>query len=68
LEAQAQCQYTKFWPPFFQEWFTTFPELEPTDEDLTDSESEAESEAEGQGSEANDPGESGDNDSGSKRK
>jgi hypothetical protein len=68
LDAQAQRRYNKFWPAFFQEWFTTFPESEPTDEDLTDSESEAESEAEGQGSDAGDPSETADDASGSKRK
>jgi hypothetical protein len=68
LDAQAQRRYNRFWPAFFQEWFTTFPESEPTDEDPTDSEFETESEAEEQGSDAGDHGESGDDGSGSKRK
>jgi hypothetical protein len=37
-DAQAQRRYDKFWPSFFQEWFTSFPVDEPTDDDPSESE------------------------------
>jgi hypothetical protein len=52
IEAQASRRYDKFWPTFFQDWFAAFPEPEPADDNLTDSESEAASESELSGSDA----------------
>ena len=40
LEAQASCEYHKFWLCLFQDWFAEFLEAEPTEDDPTDSEPE----------------------------